>query len=601
MAARAKEPLHMTYRAVGSSTGMLEFVGPSYSFTAQADFGAGDIPMSQSRFDELTANGRQMLHVPVAIGAIAVFHSIPEAELGGEPLSLDACLIARIYAGDITTWDHPAIQAENPALTATAPIKVAHRLDGSSSTSGFTTYLSEKCPTDWTLGGESSFDNWPVGTGFEGSGGMSGYLEAEPYAIAYIDSGHGIAEGLAEIALQNKDDFFLKSSEADVGAAAVLAINNGTFPTDPTASFAKVSLFDLPGPKTWPITMVTYIYLEKDQTAKDPETAGLLEAFVRFVLSEEGQALAVENLFVAMPQELIDLGLAALGLIEVPPNMVRFTRETSTDAEDGLQDYVLSDKRQSFADYERKELIEQMDEMRAAQASLVATVSAIGSQSTFEVHGSGTTNPSVRSASGQRLAPAPQQCCCRVSIPLPPTPLTPPLLLASSCFPCSPLMQPSRSLAALVLGSLRHSRGARQGAAPHDVPRRRLQHRHARVRRPKQRLHRASRLWRRRHPDVPVPVRRAERQRPRDAARARRHRRHRALPLHPRGCARRRAARAGRLPDCSHLLWRDQKLGPPRHPIHQPEADGHLAYLRRPPRGGFVLHLRLHHLPDADL
>eukprot|EP00962_Isochrysis_galbana_P003340 scaffold927_cov135-Isochrysis_galbana.AAC.1 len=256
MEARAKEPLHMTYRAIGSSTGMQEFVGPNSNFVAQADFGAGDIPMSSVRFAQLVANNREMLHVPVAIGAIALFHSVPESELGGQPLSLDACLIARIYAGDITTWNHPDILAENPTLTATAPIKVAHRVEGSSSTSGFTTYLSEKCPSEWTLDGASTFcangcdNDWPVGVGREGSGGMSDYLEAESYAIAYIDSGHGIASGLAEIALQNFDGVFLKSSAADVGAAATRGIASGVFPTDPSASFADVELFDLPGPTT---------------------------------------------------------------------------------------------------------------------------------------------------------------------------------------------------------------------------------------------------------------------------------------------------------------------------------------------------------------
>eukprot|EP00962_Isochrysis_galbana_P003342 scaffold927_cov135-Isochrysis_galbana.AAC.3 len=350
---------------------MLEFVGPAYGYTAQADFGAGDIPMSASRFAELSANNRKMLHVPVAIGAIALFHSIPESELGGDPIDLDSCLIARIYAGDITRWDHPDIKAINPKMTASSPIYVAHRVDGSSSTSGFTTYLSQNCQTQWTLGGASSFNNWPVGVGREGSGGMSDYLVSRPYAIAYIDSGHGIDNGLSEIALRNFDGVYLKSSGADIGAAATRGVSTGVFPTEPDATFANVELFNLPGPTTWPITMVTYIYLEKDWTAKSPQTAALLYAFVQFIISPEGQALARENLFVEMPAALITLANKALSMVTLPEGTIPFTRESSTLSQAGQQAYVISDKRTSFADYERKELLKELAQTKASQALLL--------------------------------------------------------------------------------------------------------------------------------------------------------------------------------------------------------------------------------------
>jgi hypothetical protein len=244
-------------------------------------------------------------------------------------------------------------------------------VEGSSSTSGFTTYLTLTCEDKWTLGSDSSFDNWPVGVGREGSGGMSDYLVSRPHAIAYIDSGHGIAKGLPEIALKNFDGQYLTSAEADVGAAATRGISTGGFPEEPDATFANVELFNLPGPTTWPITMVTYIYLEKDWTAKSPQTAALLLAFVQFIISPEGQALAEENLFVEMPPALVELANKALGMVALPAGMIPFTRETSTAAEDGQKAYVLSDKRQSFADYERKELIEELAETKASQTALL--------------------------------------------------------------------------------------------------------------------------------------------------------------------------------------------------------------------------------------
>ena len=47
------------------------------------------------------------VHIPLALGAIAVFHSVP----GVSELKLDACLLAKIFGGAVTTWDHADVLA----------------------------------------------------------------------------------------------------------------------------------------------------------------------------------------------------------------------------------------------------------------------------------------------------------------------------------------------------------------------------------------------------------------------------------------------------------------------------------------------------------
>ena len=65
------------------------------------------IPATDSTFGQ----GSAQVHIPLALGAIAVFHSVPTGEIGGESLKLDACLLAKIFGGAITTWDHADIKA----------------------------------------------------------------------------------------------------------------------------------------------------------------------------------------------------------------------------------------------------------------------------------------------------------------------------------------------------------------------------------------------------------------------------------------------------------------------------------------------------------
>eukprot|EP00471_Norrisiella_sphaerica_P008328 CAMPEP_0184495694 /NCGR_PEP_ID=MMETSP0113_2-20130426/32089_1 /TAXON_ID=91329 /ORGANISM="Norrisiella sphaerica, Strain BC52" /LENGTH=126 /DNA_ID=CAMNT_0026881997 /DNA_START=32 /DNA_END=409 /DNA_ORIENTATION=+ len=113
---QAEQDVRMTYRAVGSSTGQTEFAGETNNNVALTHFGSGDIPLTQERYDAITGAGRTVLHVPFAVGSISIFHNVPEADLGGSPLQLDACTLGEIFQGTITTWDDAKIKALNPNL-----------------------------------------------------------------------------------------------------------------------------------------------------------------------------------------------------------------------------------------------------------------------------------------------------------------------------------------------------------------------------------------------------------------------------------------------------------------------------------------------------
>ena len=138
---RAKLPLRMSYRAVGSSTGQAEFKGGD-NFAPNNDFGSGDIPISTEDYNALTAAGVEFVHLPIVLGAISLFHSVPNVStVPGQGLNLTACVIARIFKREITTWDHEDVQAMNPNLNLPSenyPITVAHRVLGSSSTASVT-------------------------------------------------------------------------------------------------------------------------------------------------------------------------------------------------------------------------------------------------------------------------------------------------------------------------------------------------------------------------------------------------------------------------------------------------------------------------------
>jgi phosphate transport system substrate-binding protein len=68
----------------------------------------------------------------------------------GARLHLTGPVLARIFLGQITSWNDPAITALNSCIDMPpAPITVVHRSDSSGTSYIFTNYLSSADPT-WT-------------------------------------------------------------------------------------------------------------------------------------------------------------------------------------------------------------------------------------------------------------------------------------------------------------------------------------------------------------------------------------------------------------------------------------------------------------------
>ena len=65
---RARTPVRMTYRAVGSGTGQTEFKEDV------SDFGSGDIPLNQA---DHASFGGNVVQVPFQLGAVSFFHNVP--------------------------------------------------------------------------------------------------------------------------------------------------------------------------------------------------------------------------------------------------------------------------------------------------------------------------------------------------------------------------------------------------------------------------------------------------------------------------------------------------------------------------------------------
>jgi len=363
---QSRLPLKLSYRAVGSSTGVKEFAGADNAYAPYNDFGAGDIPVPQEVYDNINAdtdNGGPLLHFPFALGAISIFHSIPGVPSGTGGLNMTSCLIAKIFKRGITEWDDPEILDMNPSLqdylpSDNYPINIAHRRKGSSSTASVTKYLAVSCPAEWPDNEENvgSTISWPPAGEHvlecEGSGGMTACIRDNEGTIGYIDSGHGHSENLVEIELENAAGTVLSSKEAAKENGIASAADNTALPSELTASFATVDYLNKDGEFTWPIVAMTYVYVRQDITHIDnPVEQGLLKAWLRTLYDADSFDLCTPFGFTAAPPSIQTKAMEAIDNIVTSPDAPEFTFEKSTDAGAGQGPYVLSVKRRSGTEY----------------------------------------------------------------------------------------------------------------------------------------------------------------------------------------------------------------------------------------------------------
>ena len=171
----------MNYAAVGSSAGIAAITAQ------QVDFGASDVPMNASEL--AAAKGGPITQVPDALAGVGVTYN-PDLP-AGKRLHLSGPVLARIFLGQITRWNDPAVTALNPGISLPdESIAVVHRSDGSGTTYIFSDYLSSVSPTWAAKVGTGKTLNWPVGEGAEGNASVTSTVYRTPFSIGYIEQAY---------------------------------------------------------------------------------------------------------------------------------------------------------------------------------------------------------------------------------------------------------------------------------------------------------------------------------------------------------------------------------------------------------------------------
>ena len=327
----AKETGHsLTYAASGSGTGR-----------DGSDKQLGHIWFSDTAHTGSTARA-SLVHIPAAAAPIAVLHNLPAKT----QLYLSPSTTAKIFAGEITRWDDPAIVADNnrsvkevvykkdkngdvlkdksgnPVISRTTtktirytlpkqPIKVIYRSDKSGTSGNFTAWLRGVAPTVWTKPQNDTFvtafpaninDTKNIGriVGASSSTGVSQLAGATKYSITYAEVSYGKKFNLKTTAIGNASGNFALPNGA----------NTAAFLASSTVDSKGIFKFDYATSEPGAYTLGIITYMLGDTDYKDKAAVPAIKAWANLIISPACTDKAED--FIPIEGKLKTLALAAI-------------------------------------------------------------------------------------------------------------------------------------------------------------------------------------------------------------------------------------------------------------------------------------------------
>ncbi len=255
--------LTVNYNPVGSGAGQAQLQSKTI------DFAGSDPPLKPS--DTAKFKG-PALQFPVAFGAITVSYNLSGVKSG---LKLDGPTLAKIFMGQIKTWNDPAIKALNPGISLpSSGITVVHRSDSSGTTQGFTTFLSDVSPEWKSTVGKGKDVKWPTGTGGKGNSGVAAAVKQTPGAIGYVEQAYALENGFTYAAVKNSTGQYILPTIANTSAAA----NGIKVPPD-----LGISTINSPSPSAYPIVSQTFLEAYKDPCKDGGASSSVASGVKRFL------------------------------------------------------------------------------------------------------------------------------------------------------------------------------------------------------------------------------------------------------------------------------------------------------------------------------
>jgi phosphate transport system substrate-binding protein len=293
------------YNPSGSTSGRKNFLNGT------VDFAASDIPFQFAPEDgsapENPAPG-SYAYMPVTAGGTAFMYNLVINGKRVTNLRLSGENVAKIFTGAITTWNDPALQADNPGLTLPArPVVPVVRSDGSGSTAQLTAWMIDRHGAIWNdyckrsgrapACGSTSF--YPTIGGMiaqSGDIGIAGYVSqgfAEG-AIGYVNYSYALGAQFPVAKVLNAAGYYTEPTPQNV-AVALLQARINTDESNPAMYLTQQleGVYRDTDPRSYQLSSYSYLILPTVVAGQFNEEKGrTLSAFAYYAMCQAQQQSA---------------------------------------------------------------------------------------------------------------------------------------------------------------------------------------------------------------------------------------------------------------------------------------------------------------------
>ena len=273
----ASQPTYvMQYTSTGSGTGKRNFTNGTFRFAAT------DSAFSATE----TRPTFNWTYVPFLGGGVTIpvnLKGTAGKPIGGA-LQIKQSTLAKIFGGQITTWNDPEIVSQNSKikkLIPATPITIVYRSDNSGTTNNFLQYLNAWQPTIFTKVQDGMASAFPGGNpptnsiaGAQNQGVMAA-VAGKDGAIGYVDLGDAIKAKATVAAIQNGLGEFVKPTSAS------MALNLAEQTNVNAQGLVQLDYF-VKSKGAYPLSIFTY-YLGRIGGATAGDTAS--RAFLEYMLN----------------------------------------------------------------------------------------------------------------------------------------------------------------------------------------------------------------------------------------------------------------------------------------------------------------------------
>ena len=298
----------INYQGTGSGAGITQMT------KRLADFGCSDAPMNKKQLEAARADGGDVVHIPLVIGAVVPMYNVPGVE---QPIKFTGPILVEIFTGKVTRWDDPKLKALNPGVALPGlAVQPVYRTDPSGTSFIFSDYLAKVDEGFKRAVGASTTPKWPqgVGTAQPKSDGVAGYVDRTPGAIGYIELTYALDKKAKFGSVRNAAGKDVVADFDGIAAAADATLGEKQTQEPYSLHDLTYNLTNAGGDASYPIAGMSFAVLYQKQAGPKGKAA---VAFLQWAVSAGGQEMAKKRNYAPLPAAVRDKAAAKLAAVEI--------------------------------------------------------------------------------------------------------------------------------------------------------------------------------------------------------------------------------------------------------------------------------------------